>query len=87
LQLTVVVVIYLISRKFHPDFGIPGTEVSGSTPMEIAMKQGRGWEWWPSIVWQFVWAWVVAPIVLWRSRGIRDTHGWQLQTISCCIAG
>jgi hypothetical protein len=35
----------MISRKFHPDFGIPGTEVTGSTPMEIAMKQGRGWEW------------------------------------------
>ena len=39
------VVIYLISRKFHPDFGIPGTEVTGKTRMEIAMKQGRGWEW------------------------------------------
>ncbi|KAJ4286644.1 hypothetical protein N0V88_007934 [Collariella sp. IMI 366227] len=44
-QLVVVVIVYMISRKFHPDFGIPGTEVYGSTPMEIAMKQGRGWEW------------------------------------------
>ncbi|KAK4152683.1 hypothetical protein C8A00DRAFT_16016 [Chaetomidium leptoderma] len=86
-QLVVVVIIYMMSRKFHPDFGIPGTEVSGNTPMEIAMQQGRGWEWWPSIVWQFVWAWIIAPIVLWQSRGIHDTHGWQLQTIACCIAG
>ncbi|KAK4041838.1 hypothetical protein C8A01DRAFT_45047 [Parachaetomium inaequale] len=86
-QLFVVVIIYMISRKFHSDFGIPGTEVSGNSPMEIAMKQGRGWEWWPSIVWQFIWAWIVAPIILWRSRGIRDTHGWQRQTMACCIAG
>ncbi len=101
-----VVVIYMVSRKFHADFGIAGTEVSGDSPMEIAMKQGRGWEWsvtpfstalsptltsdvtrWPSIVWQFVWAWIVAPIILWQSRGIHDTHGWQLQTIACCLAG
>lgn len=41
----IVVIIYMISRKFHPDFGIPGTEVTGNSPMEIAMKQGRGWEW------------------------------------------
>jgi len=41
----VVVIVYMISRKFHPDFGIPGTEVTGNSPMEIAMKQGRGWEW------------------------------------------
>ncbi|KAH6651374.1 hypothetical protein F5144DRAFT_480637 [Chaetomium tenue] len=86
-QLLVVIIIYMISRKFHSDFGIPGTEVYGSSPMEIAMKQGRGWEWWPSIVWQFVWAWIVAPIILWQSRHIHDTHGWQLQTMACCIAG
>ncbi|SPQ17616.1 6647b2b8-ff0e-429a-a269-2ca5ddaec8df [Thermothielavioides terrestris] len=86
-QLLIVIIIYMVSRKFHPDFGVPGTEVTGKSAAEIAMKQGRGWEWWPSIVWQFVWAWIVAPIVLWRSRGIRDTHGWQRQTIACCIAG
>ncbi|KAK4680593.1 hypothetical protein QC764_100700 [Podospora pseudoanserina] len=86
-QFLVVMIIFLISRKFHSDFGIPGTEVYGSTPGEIAMKQGRGWEWWPSLFWQFLWAWVFAPIILWRSREIRDTHGWQLQTIACCLAG
>ena len=42
---------------------------------------------WPSLFWQFAWAWIVAPIILWQSRGIRDTHGWQLQTMACCIAG
>ncbi|KAK3342039.1 hypothetical protein B0T25DRAFT_466141 [Lasiosphaeria hispida] len=86
-QLFVVVLIFMISRKFHSSFGIPGTEVTGTTPMEIAMQQGRGWEWWPSLFWQFAWAWVIAPIILWQSRGIRDTHGWQLQTMACCIAG
>ncbi|KAK4097442.1 hypothetical protein N658DRAFT_478922 [Parathielavia hyrcaniae] len=86
-QLIVVVIIFLVSRKFHPSFGIPGTEVMGSSRLEISMKQSRGWEWWPSIVWQFIWAWIVAPIILWRSRGIHDTHGWQRQTITCCIAG
>lgn len=42
----------MISRKFHPNFGIPGTEVYGSTPMEIAMKQGRGWEWYANSCFQ-----------------------------------
>ncbi|KAK0719214.1 hypothetical protein B0H67DRAFT_486689 [Lasiosphaeris hirsuta] len=87
IQLLVVVLIFMISRKFHSSFGVPGTEVTGTTPMEIAMQQGRGWEWWPSLFWQFAWAWVVAPLILWQSRGIRDTHGWQLQTMACCIAG
>jgi len=87
LQLFLVVFIFLISRKFHPSFGIPGTEVTGATPMEISMKKGRGWEWWPSLFWQFLWAWVFAPVILWQARGIRDTHGWQLQTMVCCIAG
>ncbi|KAK4231646.1 hypothetical protein QBC38DRAFT_465223 [Podospora fimiseda] len=86
-QFLVVIIIFLISRKFHSSFGIPGTEVHGSTPMEIAMKQGRGWEWWPSLFWQFIWSWIIAPIIIWRSRRIRDTHGWQLQTIACCVAG
>ncbi|KAK3328794.1 hypothetical protein B0H66DRAFT_1439 [Apodospora peruviana] len=87
MQLIVVVVIFMISRKFHPSFGIPGTEVTGTTPQEIFVQQGRGWEWWPSLFWQFLWAWVIAPVILWQSRGIHDTHGWQLQTIACCIAG
>ncbi|KAI6469948.1 hypothetical protein MCOR17_003676 [Pyricularia oryzae] len=85
LQLTLTVVMYLVSRKYHPSFGIPGTEVTG-TPMQQRMARGKGWEWWPSIVWQFFWAWMVAPVILWKSRDIKDTQGWRLQTLVCCIA-
>lgn len=35
---------YLLSRKFHPSFGIPGTEVSGDV-WEVNSKQAVGWEW------------------------------------------
>lgn len=77
---------FIISRKFHSSFGIPGTEVTG-TAMEQKTEQGRGWEWWPSVFWQIFWAWIVAPIILWRARGLRDTQGWRIQTIACCISG
>ncbi|KAF2097797.1 hypothetical protein NA57DRAFT_76605 [Rhizodiscina lignyota] len=85
-QLFLTVFVYLISRKFHRSFGIPGTEVHG-TIMEQKVQQGRGWEWWPTIFWQLFWAWIIAPIILWRARSIHDTHGWRVQTIACCIAG
>lgn len=84
-QLLLTVVMYLVSRKYHPSFGIPGTEVTG-TPAEQKVEMGRGWEWWPSVFWQFLWAWLVAPVILWKSRGIQDTQGWRLQTIACSIA-
>ncbi|KZL85530.1 regulator of g protein signaling superfamily [Colletotrichum incanum] len=84
-QLLLTVVMYLVSRKYHPWFGVPGTEVKGN-PMQQKVEMGRGWEWWPSVFWQFIWAWMVAPVILWKSRGIRDTQGWRLQTIACCIA-
>ncbi|KAK2046732.1 hypothetical protein LZ31DRAFT_612637 [Colletotrichum somersetense] len=84
-QLLLTVVMYLVSRKYHPWFGAPGTEVKG-TPTQQKVEMGRGWEWWPSVFWQFVWAWVVAPVILWKSRGIKDTQGWRLQTIACCTA-
>ncbi|ODA81119.1 hypothetical protein RJ55_04082 [Drechmeria coniospora] len=85
-QLFLTLFMYLISRKFHASFGIPGTEVSG-TAMEQKLEQGRGWEWWPSVFWQLFWAWIVAPVVLWRARGLRDTQGWRTQTIACCLSG
>ncbi|KAK2923411.1 hypothetical protein FoTM2_016935 [Fusarium oxysporum f. sp. vasinfectum] len=51
------------------------------------MAAGRkGWEWWPSIVWQLVWTWIIAPVILWKSGNIRDTQGWGVQTMSCCLA-
>ncbi|KAF6814670.1 hypothetical protein CSOJ01_03893 [Colletotrichum sojae] len=85
IQLLLTVAMYLISRKYHPWFGVPGTEVTG-TPEQQKVEMGRGWEWWPSVFWQFFWAWFVAPVILWKSRGINDTQGWRLQTIACCVA-
>ncbi|KAJ9636437.1 hypothetical protein H2204_005270 [Knufia peltigerae] len=85
-QLTLTVTMFLISRKYHPSFGIPGTETHG-TEKEQLMQKGRGWEWWPSIAWQIVWSWGYSLYNLWRSRHIKDTHGWRLQTIGCCLAG
>ncbi|KAJ6443473.1 Mannan endo-1,6-alpha-mannosidase [Purpureocillium lavendulum] len=84
-QLMLTILMYIISRKWHSSWGIPGTEVTG-TEMEQKMEMGRGWEWWPSVFWQFLWAWIVAPVILWKSRGIHDTQGWRLQTIGCAVA-
>ncbi|ORY66168.1 uncharacterized protein BCR38DRAFT_408136 [Pseudomassariella vexata] len=85
LQLLLTVIMWLISRKYHPWFGVPGTEVNGS-PLEIKLARGKGWEWWPSVFWQFVWAWIIAPVILWKSRKIHDTIGWRFQTIACCLS-
>ncbi|RDA93933.1 hypothetical protein CP533_5011 [Ophiocordyceps camponoti-saundersi (nom. inval.)] len=85
-QLFLALFMFIISRKFHSSVGIPGTEVTG-TAMEQKTEQGRGWEWWPSVVWQLFWAWVVAPLILWRARHLRDTQGWRTQTIACCLSG
>ena len=43
-QIFLTVLMWVISRKWHSSWGIPGTEVTG-TPMEQATEQGRGWEW------------------------------------------
>ncbi|KAJ5297761.1 hypothetical protein PENANT_c012G02463 [Penicillium antarcticum] len=85
LQIFLTILMWLISRKWHSSWGIPGTEVHG-TIMEQKTAQGAGWEWWPGVAWQLAWSWVVAPIVLWKSRNIHDTHGWRVQTIGCAIA-
>ncbi|KAL4993252.1 hypothetical protein BDV10DRAFT_29685 [Aspergillus recurvatus] len=85
-QIFLTILMWVISRKFHSSWGAPGTEVHG-TPMEQLVEQGRGWEWWPGVFWQFFWSWVIAPIVLWRSRHIHDTQGWRTQTIACSLAG
>ncbi|KAH7141729.1 hypothetical protein EDB81DRAFT_797563 [Dactylonectria macrodidyma] len=84
-QLLLTIFMYLISRKFHPLFGIPGTEVTGTEDIQKS-KMLRGWEWWPSVFWQFFWAWIVAPYILWQARGINDTQGWRTQTIACCLS-
>lgn len=41
---------------------------------------------WPGVLAQFVWSWIIAPYVLWKSRNIQDTQGWRVQTIGCAIA-
>ncbi|EXJ89098.1 hypothetical protein A1O3_02162 [Capronia epimyces CBS 606.96] len=79
-QLVFTLVVFLMSRKFHPGFGVTG---------QVTSRSGcrRGWEWWPSIAWQFFWAWIYAPILLWRVHGIDDVHGWRSQTVACILAG
>ncbi|KAJ3453398.1 hypothetical protein MRS44_017645 [Fusarium solani] len=84
-QVLLTLFMYLISRKFHPSFGILGTEISGTEDVQ-KLQIRRGWEWWPSIFWQFFWTWIVAPYTLWRARGINDTQGWRTQTIACCLS-
>jgi len=85
-QLFLTLFMFVVSRKFHDSFGIPGTEVHG-TPAEKKAAASIGWEWWPSVFWQCFWAWIVAPIILWRARSLHDTLGWRVQTIGCCLAG
>ncbi|KAJ4351098.1 hypothetical protein N0V95_004145 [Ascochyta clinopodiicola] len=86
IQVAVTLLVFLGSEKFHPGFGLWDYTVQG-TEAELYLKCNQGWEWWMSIVWQFVWAWIYAPYMIWKSRGVRDVHGWRLQTICCCIAG
>ncbi|KAJ5631322.1 uncharacterized protein N7484_011422 [Penicillium longicatenatum] len=85
IQLFLTILMWIISRKFHSSWGIPGTEVHGSA-MAQKTAQGSGWEWWPGVAYQLLWAWVIAPIVLWKSRKINDTQGWRTQTIGCALA-
>ncbi|KAF2635403.1 hypothetical protein P280DRAFT_461762 [Massarina eburnea CBS 473.64] len=86
IQLLLSLFVFFASKKFHPSYGLWGWNVQDA---EVATRVNcsRGWEWWLSIVWQFFWAWIYAPYLLWKSRGIKDVHGWRLQTICCCLAG
>ncbi|KXJ88362.1 GPCR, GprK-type [Microdochium bolleyi] len=85
-QVLLTVGMWLACRKYHPTFGLPGTELKGETLPEQLIHLGRGWEWWPSVLWQFVWTWIVAPMLIWRAWGIHDTLGWRFQTIGCCLS-
>ncbi|KAI1636988.1 hypothetical protein F4809DRAFT_344722 [Biscogniauxia mediterranea] len=84
-QLALTFIVYFGSEMFHPSYGFFHLKVPGTEQRKVACL--TGWEWWLSIVWQFFWAWVYAPYMLWKTRNIRDTHGWRIQTICCCIAG
>jgi hypothetical protein len=46
---------WLACKKYHPGFGISGSEVKGTALPEQLIDLQRGWEWWPSVVWQFIW--------------------------------
>lgn len=50
---------WLACRKYHPTYGIPGSEVRGDNFMEQLADLGRGWEWWPTLAWQAIWTWLV----------------------------
>ncbi|KAH5727898.1 hypothetical protein HBI18_112310 [Parastagonospora nodorum] len=86
-QTLLTVCMWLVCRKYHPSFGVRGTEVRGETLPEQIRDLYIGWEWWPSVVWQFVWTWGVAPSLIWRAWNIRDTMGWRTQTIGACLSG
>lgn len=51
---------WLACLKYHPSFGIPGTGIRGETLQEQIVDLGRGWEWWPTVLWQVVWTWIVS---------------------------
>ncbi|TWU72072.1 hypothetical protein ED733_003566 [Metarhizium rileyi] len=85
-QVLLTVGMWLACMKYHPTYGLPGTQIKGTTLPEQLVDLGRGWEWWPSVLWQVIWTWIVAPYLIWRAWGIRDTMGWRTQTIACCLA-
>ncbi|KAJ5658379.1 uncharacterized protein N7484_002028 [Penicillium longicatenatum] len=87
LQFIITVGMWLACKKYHPTYGISGTEIHGTTVQEQMVYLGRGWEWWPSLLWQVIWTWIAAPILIWRAWGIHDTLGWRTQTIACCLSG
>ncbi|KAG5923583.1 hypothetical protein E4U53_003541 [Claviceps sorghi] len=58
-QIFLTIAMWLACQKYHPTYGLPGTEVKGSTLPEQLADLGRGWEWWPSLLWQLIWTWIV----------------------------
>ncbi|KAI1373228.1 hypothetical protein F4677DRAFT_456063 [Hypoxylon crocopeplum] len=86
LQVLLTVGMWLACSKYHPTFGLPGTGLHEGTIAEQMVELSRGWEWWPSALWQVIWTWIIAPIMIWKAWGIRDTLGWRLQTIGCCVS-
>ncbi|CAL8574073.1 hypothetical protein XPA_000046 [Xanthoria parietina] len=79
IQFSVSMVIYNISRKFS-SYGIVEHP---TTPGSCR----RGWEWAPSVVWQFLWNYLFGPYLLWKIRTIHDIYHWRLQTIIAIVAG
>ncbi|KAI0134974.1 hypothetical protein F4814DRAFT_436800 [Daldinia grandis] len=85
-QILLTVGMWLACSKYHPSFGIAGTGLPNA-PLDVQLVElGRGWEWWPTALWQVIWTWIIAPIMIWKAWGIRDTLGWRFQTIGCCLS-
>ncbi|KZF24068.1 hypothetical protein L228DRAFT_87952 [Xylona heveae TC161] len=72
-QVVVTSFLFFGSRKFHGSYGAFSADVNPA-------KCRKGWEWLPSIVWQFVWTYGIGPYVLFKIRNIRDVYHWSLQT-------
>ncbi|KAL9106783.1 MAG: hypothetical protein Q9227_008205 [Pyrenula ochraceoflavens] len=79
-QICLTMFLFFSSRQFHPGFGLWGHAMSED-------QCRKGWEWWPSIAWQFAWSWIYAPYLLWKIRDIQDVNGWRLETMLCSVAG
>ncbi|KAF1811703.1 hypothetical protein P152DRAFT_48877 [Eremomyces bilateralis CBS 781.70] len=78
-QLFVTLFLFFGSRRFHGSYGFFSRHVG---PADCC----RGYEWIPSVFWQFLWASVFGPYVLLRIRYIRDVHYWAWQTRLAIIA-
>ncbi|KAJ4128306.1 hypothetical protein NW754_002298 [Fusarium falciforme] len=101
-QLFLTIFMFLISRKFHPSFGITGTEITGTEDYQKS-QMGRGWEWYAQHLPEShpntdsypggrpssgssSGHGSLPPYILWKSRDINDTQGWRTQTVACCIS-
>lgn len=51
---------WLACSKYHPTFGIAGTGLPDA-PLDVQIVElVRGWEWWPTALWQVIWTWIVS---------------------------
>lgn len=64
LQLFITLVVFFGSKKFHPSYGLWDWDTRPSAPELVGMECSKGWEWWLSIVWQFIWAWVRSTLMV-----------------------
>ena len=48
-------------------------------PAQVA-ELGRGWEWWPSLVWQFIWTWIVSEAHLTQRYTMLTAHRLRLSS-------
>lgn len=83
-QLLITILLYFGGYHFHASYGFYGNS------QEDAMECRRGWDWIPSVTWQFIWSWIIGPYYLVKSKHISDTHYWRIQiviSIAACLPG